>query len=134
MPYDASVAALQSAVNRFAAVGGFNRVSVDGLWGPNTVNATYKTLAWMAAGACAPTGCIDDEDASTANTLVSRWDQSAGSASGLSAFITQAADEIGLAYVGVPVSPSAAIPNAQLPAPLLPIAQGWWDSIKALPT
>lgn len=133
MPYDANVAALQSAVNRFAAVGGFGKVSVDGLWGPNTINATYKTLAWMAAGACAPAGCIDDDDAATANALVSRWDQSAGSAGGLTTFITHAADEIGLPYVATPVPSTTPIPSAS-PAPWQPPAPGIWERLRSIPT
>src|SRR5262249_46360126 len=101
---NANVLALQSAVNRFAKVAGFAPIAMDGVFGPNTITATYQSLSWIGGGSCAPAGCVDDDDASTGNSLVSRWDQSSASAQGLATFMDGVADEIGLAHIAMPVT------------------------------
>ena len=45
---DATVAALQHTINRFAsAPGGFPRIATDGLWGTNTRTALNTALRWV---------------------------------------------------------------------------------------
>jgi hypothetical protein len=47
MAYDASVAALQATINRYAAAGYFKAVGVDGRWGSNTQAGVWDAMRWI---------------------------------------------------------------------------------------
>jgi hypothetical protein len=135
MAYDANVAALQSAANRFASTAGFPLLKADGVWGAKTSDATYRTLGWITKANCINTGCVDDQDAETSINLMAQWANTAGAASGLAHFINGVADEIGLAYVAAPTSSSPGVPS-QSGNPVLPPwipTRSIWDTIKLAP-
>jgi len=103
---DPAVTALQNVINRFAAVGGFPRVAVDGLWGANTKQGAYASLAWVATGKCYQSICPSAETSSTATGVMAQWgqqDSSVTSAKGLAEFLVGVAEEVGLPHVAAPV-------------------------------
>lgn len=117
---DTGVAALQSAINRYAAIGGFSRVTVDGLWGAKTRQGVFSSLAWIGQGKCYKSACVPNEDASTAGRLMVEWDESMNAARGLAEFLGRVADDLDIPLVAAPVPGSGgAIP---LPTgPLVPV-------------
>jgi hypothetical protein len=104
---DPAVTALQNVINRFAAVGGFPRVAVDGLWGADTKQGAYASLAWVATGKCYQSICPGAETSETATSVMAQWAQqgsSATSAKGLAEFLVGAAEETGLPHVAAPIT------------------------------
>lgn len=100
---DQAVATLQNAINRFAAVGGFPRVGVDGLWGTQTKTGVRNALLWIGQSKCYQSSCTDPNDAATATGLLAQWDESSSAAKGLGAFLVRVADDLGVPHVAVPV-------------------------------
>jgi hypothetical protein len=100
---DPQVAALQNAINRFAAVGGFPRVSVDGLWGSKTRQGVYSALAFIGQGKCYQGICPGADTSRDAARIMTEWDETQAAAGGLAAFIGDAANTLGLPHVASPV-------------------------------
>lgn len=138
---DANVAALQSAINRFAEVGATSAITVDGAWGPQTQQATYNVLAWIAHQNCNSDICVGDDDATTATGLVAGWDGTPGAASGMATFIGRVAGVLGLKPAAVATSSGGAtIPGTKITLPTLPktlpgngAAASAYNSFMALP-
>lgn len=121
-----AIAMLQIAANRFAQMGGFSPVAVDGVMGPQTASAVHLALEVVQ-------GNVSSE-ADNAATLDSTLDQNQmiQSASGLSTYLNQNADTLGLSSAtavavgslsptpGMPLSPFGAnlsVMWASLPMP-----------------
>lgn len=131
---DSTVAALQSAINRFAVVGGFPKVDVDGLWGSKTKAGVYSSLAFIGQGKCYQSACPDSDTSKTAATLMAQWDESINAAKGLAEFLNGTANELGMPLVAAPVSPPPFVPpSGQLPTNYSPMAMSVLDKFKALP-
>lgn len=111
---DSAIAALQSAINRFAAVGGFPRVVVDGLWGTQTRAGVYSALAFIGQGKCYQNVCPHPEASSQAARVMAQWDETPAAAKGLAEFISEIANTLGLPLVASPV------PTSPAPPPLVP--------------
>lgn len=105
---DPAVATLQSTINRFAAVGGFARVGVDGIWGSRTQQGAYDALAFIGQGKCYRTACPDDTTSKAAAGLMVQWDGAPNAARGLNEFIAHVADELALPLVAAPIPGSGA--------------------------
>jgi hypothetical protein len=112
---DSSVAALQATVNRFAAVGGFPRVGVDGLWGQQTQQGTYKALAFVGQGKCYQTACPDADTSKAAAGVMAQWDEKPSAAKGIAEFLARVADDLGMPHVAAPVVTPPG-PIVQVPA------------------
>lgn len=100
---DSTVAALQSAINRFAAVGGFPRVAVDGFWGSKTVQGVFSALAFIGQGKCYQNVCPHPDTSRQAASVMAQWDESANAARGLTDFLNDVATTLGLPLVASPV-------------------------------
>lgn len=123
---DPAVAALQSAINRFAAVDGFARVAVDGFWGAKTKQGVYDALAFVGQGKCYRSVCIDEDMARSAAGIMAQWDQSMNAARGLAEFLTGAANELDLPHVAAPLPSPAPAPA---PGPIVPTAPAFQMSL-----
>lgn len=107
---DPAVSALQNAINRFAAVGGFPRVDVDGLWGTKTRQGAYSALAWVGKGTCYQHACPDQDTATSAAGIIAQWDEGQTAARGLAEFLAGVADDLGIPHVAAPVPSGGGIP------------------------
>lgn len=133
---DPTVATLQSAINRFAVVGGFPRVAVDGMWGTNTKQGVYSALSYIGQGKCYQTACPDGETARTAAGVMAEWNERQDAAKGLAEFIGGVADELGIPLVAAPIpSSGGGIPSSgSIPIVRPPAFQASIvDRFKALP-
>lgn len=110
---DASVAALQSTINRFAVVGGFPRVGVDGLWGTQTRQGAYSALAFVGQGKCYQTACPDADTSKAAAGVMAQWDEKPSAAKGIAEFLARVADDLGMPHVAAPV--------VTAPGPIVPV-------------
>lgn len=132
---DPAVATLQSTINRFAAVGGFARVGVDGIWGSRTQQGAYDALAFIGQGKCYRTACPDDTTSKAAAGLMVQWDGAPNAARGLNEFIAHVADELALPLVAAPIPvPTRSGPIVHVPvlqASLLERFKAWplWQQI-----
>lgn len=102
----ADVSALQNAVNRFAAVGNFPKLAVDGQFGALTRAGTTSALRWIATS--------NTFSRMAAEGLLDTWDGMADSAAGLATFLTQTADTVGLPHVASPIVMPTTIPSVPL--------------------
>lgn len=100
---DGAVAALQSVINRFAVIGGFARVSVDGFWGAQTKQGVFSALAFVGQGKCYQAACPDSDTSRAAAGIMATWDESLNAARGLSEFLARVADDLGLPLVAAPI-------------------------------
>lgn len=131
---DPAVAALQNAINRFAVVGGFPRVTVDGFWGPQTKQGVYSALTFIGQGKCYQTACPDAETAKTAAGVMAEWNESINAVRGLTEFIGGVADELGLPLVATPIPGSGVKPPSSVPIVRIPAFQvSLVDRFKTLP-
>lgn len=132
---DQAVSALQNAINRFAAVGGFPRVAVDGLWGAKTRQGVFSALAFIGQGKCYQSVCPHEDTSRAAAQIMAQWDETVGSVVGLGEFIGGVADTLGLPHVASPVatpggggSPGPIVlPSSGVPMPFL-------ERLRAMPT
>lgn len=124
-----AVSALQNTINRFAVVGGFPRVAVDGAWGSATKQGIYSTLSWIGQGKCYQTACAIDEDAKTAGQLITQWDKSPNAAQGFSDFFGRVADDLGIPHVPAPVVTGGGSTPGPLPIAFKPSLM---DRLRAL--
>lgn len=109
---DANVAALQTAVNRFAVAGGFAKVATDGAFGPLTRAGVYSALRWIGRGEDYDGIGPDVEAQGVANGIVINWDETASSSAGLAEFLNGVADDIGIpAGSAPPTSGGGVIPG-----------------------
>lgn len=108
---DTGVATLQNTINRFAVVGGFPRVDVDGLWGSQTKQGVRSTLYWIGQGKCYQTACVIPEDSHTAAGLITQWDESMTAARGLAEFFGRIANDLGIPLVAAPVPSGGGAPG-----------------------
>jgi hypothetical protein len=100
---DGAVATLQNTINRFAVVGGFPRVSVDGFWGAQTKQGVYSALAFVGQGKCYQVACPDADTSRSAAGIMATWDESLNAARGLGEFLGRVADDLGLPLVAAPI-------------------------------
>jgi hypothetical protein len=107
------VATLQNTINRYAVVGGFARVAVDGFWGEQTRQGVRNALGFVGQARCYKLACPDDETARAALDVIARWDEGASAVPGLVEFLGGVADDLGLPLVAAPISSSA-------PSPIVP--------------
>ena len=112
-----TIAMLQIAANRFAQMGGFSPIAVDGVMGPATAAAVHAALSVIQ-------GDVPDE-ADNAATLNSTLDQAqmVQSASGLTTYLNQNADTLNLSSgtavpVGSSLSPTPGLPDSPFSANL----------------
>lgn len=128
---DASVASLQNAINRFAAVGGFPRVAVDGLWGQKTKNGVVSSLSFIGQGKCYRTLCPIESAMDTAATLITTWNESVGTARSMAEFLTGVANQLGLPHVATPIT----TPGGPAPIVLVPSTSvSLFERFRAMPT
>jgi hypothetical protein len=132
---DPSVTTLQNAINRFAAVGGFSKVDVDGAWGAKTKQGVYSSLAFIGQGKCYQGNCPDNNTSKNAAALMAQWDESMNAAKGLAEFLNGVANELGMPLVASPVSPgSLPIPGSGILHPSNYGAMASWvDKFAMLP-
>lgn len=117
---DSNVAALQAQLNRYAPVIGIASLGVDGIIGSKTSNATLQALAYVANA--------DPNESDTATGLVNalvgsngsvNQSQIVSSAKGLSIFLGQEADVLGLQQAlvasGGGIGPTPTLNPTQLP-------------------
>jgi len=131
---DPSVTALQNAINRFAVVGGFSKVVVDGAWGSSTKQGVYSSLAFIGQGKCYQNACPDDATSKSATTLMAQWDESLNAAKGLAEFLNGIANELGMPLVASPITTSGGFPGNALPLPAYgAMAMSVLDRFKMLP-
>lgn len=131
------VAALQSAVNRFAAIGGFPKVAVDGFMGPATRQGTYSALAWIGQGKCYQEACAEGEIASTAAGIMADWDETASAAKGIAEFLGNVANDLGIPHAPAPVPGGGGLPvpggGTLTPLPNPGYAASLVESFKRMP-
>jgi hypothetical protein len=128
MSYDSNVFALQNTVNRFAAVARFQPLSPDGFWGTLSEQATRATLGWISRGSCTDDACVEDGEAAAATGLLAQWTGSPSAAKGLTVFIGQAADELGLPAIAAPIVSRATAAGSAAANMIAPLDMPSWAS------
>lgn len=130
----ADVATLQNAINRFAVVGDFPRITVDGFWGDRTKQGVFSALAFIGQGKCYRQACPDDETSRAAASIMAQWDESLSAARGLAEFLGQVADDLGLPLVAAPITPiPTPIPAAGTITPIPGTQPGLLERFKLWP-
>jgi hypothetical protein len=129
---DPTISALQATINRFAVVGGFPRVDVDGGWGPKTRQGVYSALAWVGQGKCYQQACPTPETTKAAAGVIAAWDETMASARGLNEFLAGVANELGIPHVASPVPSGGGVPGGVLTR-LPSFSMGLLDRFKMMP-